>query len=370
VITVSVNDRILDVAAIVERGRVLLPMRAMFTSLGARVSYDPHGRIVVAKRGAHVLRLHVGSLGSRVVAGRVYVPLRYVAQTLGASVNYDGEAHLVAVNAAQTPSAAPVKVRVTGLTPAPQSNSDTAYPVIGASLSGATAATSAVTLVVDGVDVTKSASFDGATISYLPRQGMQIGTHTVSFSGVSLAGTPFSATWSFSSSQAAPPDAPGMTPGQYQFYASGPTVYYPGDYMHFFLVAPSGGSARMQLCNLGYWYPMWNGGNGTTYEGYVPAPMGYWLPSCEVSAVYTDWNGREYYVPMPVFVTIYTAPGPTPRPTATPKPRSAPPNPRRAAPTPTPRHAAPPRAATPPPRAATPPPRAATPKPRSSPTPV
>lgn len=387
-LTVTVNDRPLDVAAIVERGRVLLPMRATFTALGASVGYDPHGRVIVARNDAHALRLQIGAreaivdghrmhldVPARIIATRTYVPLRFVAQAMGAVVGYDSRANLVSVNSGgsgMNTGMSAAGVKVIGITPAAQSNAATAYPTISASLSNANASSSEITLTVDGEDVTSLASFDGTTITYMPRIGLTRGSHTVRFSGRTLANSTFSAAWTFTTSLQAPPDAPSFNSWNYQFYESGRTYYYPGDWMHFVLVAPPGGSAQLQLCGSGFQYALWNTGYGSVYEANFPAPRGYWMPSCAVTAIYTAWNGRQYYVPIPVIIGIFTGnqPGaPTPRPNPTFTPHPVPSGPRRPEPTPRPlptHFPLPHPIVTPPPTAAprTPPPHLWTMRPR------
>jgi Copper amine oxidase N-terminal domain len=353
-LTVTVNDRPIDVAAIVERGRVLLPMRATFTALGASVRYDPNGSVIIARSAAHALRLQLGSRDAiadghhvtlevppRVIAARTYLPLRFVAQAMGAVVGYDARAKLVSVVARNTAtSGAQLSgVDVIALSPSPQSIVASAYPTISASLGTASAAPGAVTLAIDGQDETPLASFDGTTITYMPRIGLQRGQHTVTFSGRTFGGDEFSATWSFDTSLEAPPDAPSMSTYDYRFYASGPIMYYPGDWMRFVLIAPPGGSAELQLCGLGYRYAMWNGGSGSVYEANFPAPNGYWISSCPVTATYVGWNGQRYFVPIPVVIGLYTRHNrahPTPKPSAAPRP--VPSSPRRPEPTPAPVH--------------------------------
>lgn len=347
---VTVNDRPIDVAAIVERGRVLLPMRATFTALGASIRYSPDGRTIVARSEAHTLRLSIGSYKAnvdghdlqldvppRVIATRTYVPLRFVAQAMGAVVGYDARANIVSIVSAHGDGAGLRGANVVALSPAPDAVVSTAYPTITASLGTASASRGEIALTVDGTDVTPQASFDGTTITYMPRTGLSRGGHTVVFAGRTLAGESFSATWNFDTSLEAPPDAPPLNTYDYRFYASGPAMYYPGDWMHFVLIAPPGGSAQLQLCGLGYQYGLWNGGAGTVYEASFPAPYGYWMPSCTVTAVYTSWNGQQFFVPIPIVVGLYTRPHrarPTPAPTSIPRP--IPHEPRRTEPTPVP----------------------------------
>lgn len=296
-LAVTVNDKPLAVSAIVERGRVLLPMRATFTALGATVSYDGRARAVVARNATHTLRLPVSTL--RMVANHAYVPLRFVAQAMGAFVTYSARTRIVSVT---TTSDAPATVRVTALDPPDGASVSTAYPTISATLDGENAARGDVTLRIDGTDVSELSSFDGSTITFMPRRGFSRGSHQVVFAGRTASGHAFSAQWSFATTLAAPPDVgPAMSSNYgYRFYVNGLDSFYPGNWMHFVLVAPPGGSAVLQLCNLGYQYAFWNGGFGTTYQANVLAPYGYWVPSCQVTAIYTAWNGVQKYVPLQI----------------------------------------------------------------------
>ncbi|MGZ3576569.1 MAG: stalk domain-containing protein [Vulcanimicrobiaceae bacterium] len=348
-VTVTVNDRPLNAAALVDAGHIFVPMRAIFEALGATVAYDPRTQTIVASTASHRVLLRIGSRLAtvdghseqieapvRVIALTTYVPLRFVSEALGAIVGFDGQHNIVAV---ATPSGT---ARVDGLNPPSDASVATGYPAIGASLVGETARQSEIHLRIDGNDVTSLATFDGATIAYIPRTSLVQGWHTASFSGVDTEGNQFEQTWRFqttvagSSEESAPESMPGYVM-PYQFYTSGNSVYRAGDWMHFVLVAPPGGSAFLQLCGLGFEYPFWNGGNGTMYQANIPAPVGYVIPSCQVTAVYTAWNGRQTYVPYPVFVGIYTrpTPRPTPKPTATPGVRYTEPIGRRPAPEPT-----------------------------------
>ena len=354
-LTVAVNGNPLGTVAIVRRGRVLLPMRSTFAQLGASVSYDPAGRVVVARSAQHDVRLPIGSTSAlvdgvttaldvpaQIIASTTFVPLRFVAQAFGAQVGYDASAGLVtiATSAALSASAA---AKIALLAPVPGAQVATAYPDITASIQNGSAVQSDVELTVDGQNVTPLASFDGTTITYLPRSPLALGPHTVAFSGKTLRGIAFSSQWTFTttSTPQADQDVPLQTYG-YQFFSSGPAWFHYGDWMHFTLVAPPGGSAYLQLCGLGYQYAFWNGGTGGNYIADIPAPLGYWISSCPVTAVYTAWNGRQYFIPYPVYIGLYTAPqpyvaaSPTPNPAATPRPVTVPPGHRRAEPTPMP----------------------------------
>lgn len=326
-LTVTVNDRPIDVPAIVERGRVFLPLRTVFTALGAEVRYDAAQRVIVARSASRMLTLSVAADPVRLINNRAYLPLRFVAESLGATVTYDADSEIVRVT---TPS-----IEVTGLSPSPDGRVPSAYPAISATLAAANASQADVVLQVDGQDVTQLASFDGATITFLPRTALARGRHLVKFFGHTLSHDTFTASWSFDTTMDAPREdnAPAFSALDYRLYADR-NAFYRGDLMHFTLIAPPGGSARLRLCNLDFEFPLQNGGYGDTYRADVPAPLGYWLPNCAVTALYTSWTGVQTSVPVPYVISIYTTPAP--RPTATPQPRHVEPMPRRVEPSPKP----------------------------------
>lgn len=288
-LAITVNGHPVRVAAVVERGHVLVPARAFFAAAGLP--------------------------DRRADSKDAYVELRDLAREIGAVVRYDGRTKIVSITTAAKPQTA--NANVTGLTPAPDAPVNSAYPTISATLDRAAAAPGSVSLTVDGQDVTQFAAFDGSTITYLPRSGLARGSHTVVFSGKTAAQQPFSAQWSFTTDLAAPPDASAFDPAQFRFYTSGPASYYPGDWLHFVLVAPPNGTAEVQVCGLGH-FPMIGTPQSEMYTGSIPAPPGMWIPSCQVTAVYTSWNGARTYVPVPVYIGIFTQR----RNTATPRPHT------------------------------------------------
>lgn len=334
---VTVNDHPLPVAAIVSRDRVLVPMRPIFEALGAVVVYRSHPARVVVRTKSHRLTVALRPPAARVIAGRTYVPLRLVAESLGARVAYDPREQIVNIFARN------VRVPVTAVThlqPAPNAQLGGGFPTISATLESH-ADPQKVHLTIDGNDVTSAATFDGTTITYIPLNALRQGPHIVAFYGTTRDDAPFRSEWSFNTSLGAPPDAPAAP---YAMYVDGAT-FYPGDFMRFVLVAPPGGNAVLQLCNLGVDIPFRRivGGNGR-YEARIPVPTGYWVPACWPRAVYYDWHGAAHYILPGQPISIYTGPyagypAPRPSPHATPMPtprRSVPPGPRRPPPTPTP----------------------------------
>jgi hypothetical protein len=88
----------------------MVPMRKLFESLGAEVSWDAETRTVLAVKGNIRLELHIGSptmilngeshpvtMPAQIVQDSTYVPARLVAEALGAQVDWDGESRLVIV---------------------------------------------------------------------------------------------------------------------------------------------------------------------------------------------------------------------------------------------------------------------------------
>jgi len=345
---ITVNDRPLEVAPISANGRVLVPMRAIFESLGARLDYDVRTHTVTADGDGHSVRLQIGNASAvvdgravaldvpaRVVAASTYVPLRFVAQSLGAVVGYDNAASLVTVTLNGTTFSSNVNGsrRVGSLLPAPNSTIGTGYPTISAVIGGNVPVASA-NLSVDGVDVTDATTFDGTTMTYIPQQGLNVGTHHVSFAGVDRDGAPFDSTWSFTTDVAPAPDFGSSVP--FQFYLeNGGNRYGYGDELDFVLQGPPGGTAYLTSCASSQRFYL--NGDGPYYRGSLRAPYGLDNGYCPIEAVYVGWNGRIWYAPVPIFVHLrprgpYDNGGrnhgrPHDRPTPTPTPDHWPPKP-------------------------------------------
>lgn len=119
-IRVLVAGRPLDLAAtppLLEDGHVLLPLRAVFTALGAEVTWDPGARRVEAHQGSRGLSLTpekatalVWNGGQRqavalpvpprLIDGRIYVPLRFASEALGAAVAWEPATRTVRITPA------------------------------------------------------------------------------------------------------------------------------------------------------------------------------------------------------------------------------------------------------------------------------
>lgn len=111
-ITVYLNNKILtfDVDPMLENGTTLVPMRKIFESLGAEVSYDEKSQTVKALKDGEEISLQIGSkysivngerkainVPAKVLNGRTLVPLRFVSETLGARVNWNDQNRTITI---------------------------------------------------------------------------------------------------------------------------------------------------------------------------------------------------------------------------------------------------------------------------------
>ena len=84
-------------------GRILVPLRAIFEEMGAKVDWDPGARTATAVKGDTVVTLTIGSTNPTVngkvveidqpgiiAEDRTLAPLRFVAEAFGGSVIWDG----------------------------------------------------------------------------------------------------------------------------------------------------------------------------------------------------------------------------------------------------------------------------------------
>ena len=91
-----------DQPPIVESGRALVPLRAIFEALGAEVDWDQPAQTVTAVRGGITISLRIGSnvlvrngqnieldVPARVINNRTLVPVRAVSESFGAKVDWN-----------------------------------------------------------------------------------------------------------------------------------------------------------------------------------------------------------------------------------------------------------------------------------------
>lgn len=107
-----------DQPPVVVGGRVLVPLRGVFERLGAFVQWNPVNNSVLAGRGSTQVQLTIGStqafvngravlldVPAMIVRGRTLVPLRFVSEAMGARVDWDPSSRTVMIFSA--PAARP-----------------------------------------------------------------------------------------------------------------------------------------------------------------------------------------------------------------------------------------------------------------------
>ncbi|MEW6182130.1 MAG: stalk domain-containing protein [Bacillota bacterium] len=110
--SVVVDDMtlILDQPPVIEQGRVLVPLRAVATALGAETQWDGAARTVTITKAQTTVAVTIGITAAytggtrveldvppKIVNGRTLVPFRFVSEALGADVNWDGDTQTVTV---------------------------------------------------------------------------------------------------------------------------------------------------------------------------------------------------------------------------------------------------------------------------------
>jgi hypothetical protein len=223
-----------DVPPMIVDGHVLVPLRDVFERFGADVSFDAAKGIVTARRYGIAVKIAVDTsdawidgkhvsleVPAREFAGRIEVPLRFVADALGVAVDYDAATNTVAVVSGLRPgnfvAAGPGTPTISGASsyvsgaqsviaptleeqrPSPGSLIGSEYPQIYARFNGGSSPVDpgTVRLLLDGSDVTNSATVSSAYVAYTPSSALYGGTHTVEISGQADNGTPFDEQWSF-----------------------------------------------------------------------------------------------------------------------------------------------------------------------------
>ena len=103
-IAVSIDGKhiVFDQQPVVENGRTLVPLRAIFEALGASVSWDENTQTVISQKGNTIISMTIGKpyflknlqsiqldVPSKVLNGRTLVPVRAIAESFNCSVNWD-----------------------------------------------------------------------------------------------------------------------------------------------------------------------------------------------------------------------------------------------------------------------------------------
>lgn len=108
---------------IIDNGTTLVPLRAIFEAMGAKVNWDESSQTVVAQKDQTIVNLSIGSdealvngikvqlsLPARMVNGTTMVPLRFVSDALESRIEWDGIRQLISITT--PPDAMPEKAKI------------------------------------------------------------------------------------------------------------------------------------------------------------------------------------------------------------------------------------------------------------------
>jgi N-acetylmuramoyl-L-alanine amidase len=112
------SEIICDTAPVIDRGRTLVPVRALFESLGAQVMWDPAEKLVSVSYSNTAVHLVIGKSTARVngkdvsmdvpaailSGNRTYIPVRFVAESLGFGVDWDDSSRTVLLRTPEDPA--------------------------------------------------------------------------------------------------------------------------------------------------------------------------------------------------------------------------------------------------------------------------
>ncbi|AOT68305.1 stalk domain-containing protein [Geosporobacter ferrireducens] len=109
-ITLDEKQLQLDVPPTVVEGRTLVPLRAIFEALGARLEWDNATKTVTGTKGNTIVILQIGNkvamingikkeleVPGTIIDNRTLVPARFIAEALGAKVDWDNNTKTVVI---------------------------------------------------------------------------------------------------------------------------------------------------------------------------------------------------------------------------------------------------------------------------------
>jgi hypothetical protein len=138
--TINGQEKTLSNPPLMEKGKLLVPAREIFTSLGATVDWDSARGVVIISKGSESFGLVIGSaktminggsktmtndqsvkLGVPVVLhkGLVYVPIGFIQDVFGTSVAWDPTSRVIALNTMMAGNGPAVAANPSPAIPAP-----------------------------------------------------------------------------------------------------------------------------------------------------------------------------------------------------------------------------------------------------------
>ena len=116
--TIVIDGKVLysDVPPVIEKGRVLVPLRPIFDALGGEIYWGAEEKRVVGSKGIYYIDLIIGSktaiitgrkeitldVPAKTIKGRTFVPLRVISETLGAEVKWDPAKYVAQITTLKT----------------------------------------------------------------------------------------------------------------------------------------------------------------------------------------------------------------------------------------------------------------------------
>lgn len=112
-IKVTVDNSYLsfDQPPVVQDGRILVPLKAIFQSLGANVNWDGATQTIIGTKDSTIVKLQLGNKNATIngntvildvpaisVNGRTVVPAKFIAESLGAKVDWNSGARTVIIS--------------------------------------------------------------------------------------------------------------------------------------------------------------------------------------------------------------------------------------------------------------------------------
>ncbi len=109
-VTIDGSNQSYDVMPVIENGRTLVPMRAIFEALGAEIKWDDATKTVTGTKGDVSVVLTIGNtlakvnekevtldVPAKIVSDRTMVPVRFISESLGCNVGWDDSSKTVII---------------------------------------------------------------------------------------------------------------------------------------------------------------------------------------------------------------------------------------------------------------------------------